>query len=158
MRQYLNSVASVSPTFGAADRAYDVVSALIPPTPKAGSVVTPTTESKPSFTKSLVHFVPSAVGLAAGYLFTPYKKHRVLSALAGHAIVYSGYTFYKGDKKRALCEAAVEGAGILGALKFKRSPVLGWVGGILAGSVVTSFVDGSPARDEFNWLKRKLGG
>lgn len=150
--EILGALGNISPVFGAAAQATNLVSSALPATGTA--VVAP---PKPSFTKELVKFAPRLGGAAAGAYV--WKKHRILGAVIGNAFGQAGYEFYKGNKTAALCELVVDGAAVFGALKYKggKSPLVGFVGGLLAGSIATYFVPGSPAKDEFNWLKHKLG-
>lgn len=144
--KYAQALYGISPTARGVGHVSDIILGLAPPAPAGTTAIAPVHTGEP-ITKKLVKFVPHAVGLVAGYSL--WKKHRYLGALAGHAAINSGYEFYKGDKKKALCELAVEGAGIIGALKYSggRKPVVGWLLGVVAGSIATYFVEGSPVRN-----------
>ena len=169
MDKYVEAVTGVVPTASVVGAAADIVAALAPPpaTPgAAGSAAVVVTPKEPVFDK-MKKFAPRAAGLVGGYVVAKkfWKGHPVLGALAGNAIVNGAYEKYKGsaDNKKIACDLAVEGAGIMGALYHKKlpfaksSPVVGWVLGILAGSAATYFVDGSPAKEQFQWLKARLG-
>lgn len=158
MKRYAQALAGCSPTIMGINRAADIVAALTPPA--AGSTALVPTGAPESVTKKLVKFVPGAVGALAGAYF--WKSHRWLGLVAGHALINSAYEAYKGDKKKALCYAAVEGAAVLGALNYKKIPVLkvhpvaGFLGGLAAGITATYFVPGSPIKEELWALKAKL--
>lgn len=154
MTEILGSLGNVSPVIGAAAQAANVATSLVPATPGKAVVSSP---AKPGFTKELVKFAPRLGGAAVGAYV--WKKHRILGAVLGNAVAEAGFEFYKGEKTRAACELLVDGAAVFGALKYKggKSPLVGFVGGLLAGSIVSYFIPGSPAKDEFNWLKSKLG-
>lgn len=160
MDRYAEAVTGVVPSANVIGAVIDIAAALVPPAVKAGAPAMVVSPKEPMSDK-LKKFAPHAVGLAAGAFF--WKKHRILGALAGHALVNSAYEYYKGDKKKAMCDLAVEGAGVAGALYHKKlplagkSPVIGWAMGIVAGSVGTYFVDGSPAKEHFQWLKARIG-
>lgn len=136
------------PAASAAHRIAGVVAAMTPPPAAQGAMVPSGSSNVVAKIKPLV---PGAVGAVAG--FVAWKKHPVLGALAGHAVADAAYEAYKGDKKKAACNLAVEGAGVLGALYNKKIPfakkggaIGGYVAGILAGAVATYFVQGSPVR------------
>lgn len=147
------AIYGVSPTARGVGRVSDLVAAMTPPAPATGTALAPVAPPHEALSKKLIKFVPHVVGAGAGFVL--WKKHRILGALAGHALVNSGYEYYKGDKKTALCELAVEGAGIAGALYlFKgRKPVMGWLAGVLAGSVATYFVQDSPVQKAVKKLR-----
>ena len=143
--------AGVSPTIMGAQRAADLIAAAL--TPPVGSPGAAVAAPKPSIMEKVKPFAPGAVGAAAGYYFGKKKHHPIIGALAGHAVANSAYEFYQGRKTEAFCDLAVEGAGILGALYYKKAPVLkrgnavtGYIGGLLIGAVATYFVDGSPVK------------
>lgn len=150
MKNYMDIITGASPTARGAARAADIVAALAPPA-KSSAVATSAAHSSESFTGKLVRFVPGVAGAGVG--FFAWKKHRVLGALAGHAVVGSAYEFYKGDRTKAVCDLAVEGAGVAGALWYKKRPWAGWLGGVLAGAVATYFVPGSPIKDQVAKLR-----
>jgi hypothetical protein len=172
MREIMGSLGSVSPTIMGLDAATDVATSVVPHQAVPGALKKPS--GIPSMSESVTRFAPHVGTFAAGYLgrkFMPFglRSHPILSGLAGHAVGYAAWTSIKGkDTKRALCELAVEAAGIYGALKHSKIPVVkgirgnagmvaGWLAGAVAASAVTYFaVPGSPARDEWSWLKSKL--
>jgi hypothetical protein len=140
--------AGISPTILGVHRAADIVAALTPPAATAGAALAPV--SGPSLTSKVTQFAPGVGGALAGAYV--WKRHRILGLLAGHAVVNSAWDFYRGDRKRAVCNAIVEGAGVLGALNSRKIPVIkggpitGYVAGVLLGAVATYFVEGSPVR------------
>lgn len=143
LKNYSDAIAGVSPTILGVHRAADIVAAMTPPAnAPAVPAVAPAPQSS-MFAKAK-GFAPGLVGAGVGAY--AWKKHRILGAVLGHAAACSGLEFYRGDKKKALCDMAVEGAAVAGALHFKKSPVLGFVGGLLAGAAATYFVPGSPVR------------
>jgi len=146
MKKYVEVFGAVSPSAAGAQRAGDIVAALAPP--KSGHAMVPASHSIGATMKSML---PGVAGAVAGAFV--WKRHPVLGILAGHALGSNAMALWKGDRKTALCNVAVEGAGVFGALKYKKHPVLGWLGGTLAGAVATSFVDGSPAQDAWRKLK-----
>lgn len=153
-QEWVEVLGEVSSTAGGAQRVANVVTALVPPAGAPSAAVTVPAAPAQSLSKQVVGLVPGAAGAAVGYKM--WKKHPALGALAGHALGANLYSLYKGDRKRALCQLAVEAAGVLGALKFKKHPVMGWLGGVAAGAVATSFVDGSASKDLMNKLKAKF--
>jgi ATP-dependent protease ClpP protease subunit len=64
-------------------------------------------------------------------------------------------SLYHGDKKKAACNLAVEGAAVYGALRYRKHPVLGYLGGMAAGLAATYFVPGSPSREAYDEWKSK---
>lgn len=153
MHRYAANLSDISPTILGVHRAADIVAALAPPAAGTTAIV-PAAPAVPqeSVVKKVLRFAPGAAGAAAG--FAAWKNHRILGAVAGHALVNSGWEFYKGDKKKALCNAAVEGTGIAGAMFFHKSPVIGFVGGALAAAVATYFVPGSPVRQQVERFRK----
>lgn len=142
-RKYTDMLGYASPTARNVVRAKDIVAALAPPQRSLALVKDQPAVPPPA--TIAVSMIPSAIGAVVG--FSMWKKHRVLGVIAGAGIAEEGYRFVKGDRKTALCNLAVEGAGIFGALQFKSTMgrILGFVGGSALGAVATSFVDGSPA-------------
>lgn len=161
MSKYSEILGYASPTTRGAVRAKDVVAALAPPPRSSLSLVKSDAAAQTSATEHVKAWIPGLAGGAVGAYM--WKRHRVLGFLAGHAVGSNATKLYKGDRKSALCDLAVEGAAILGALNYKKlplikhlsktvGPVAGFAGGLAAGLVATSFVDGSPASE----LKAKL--
>lgn len=160
-----NVIGSISPTILGAHRIAGIVAALTPPATTPGAIApaaAPAAAPGESLTSKAMKFAPGAAGAAAGaYLW---KNHRILGALAGHAIVNSGYDAMKGgDKVKSACQGVVEGAGVLGSLynkkmpiKFARNPIIGYVVGVLAGAAATYFVPGSPIKDQIAKIKAKF--
>lgn len=139
---------SVSPLAGGASRAYDIVAALSPPkAPDGGAMVKAAPEGSESITMKALKFVPGLAAGGAGAFV--WKSHRLLGFVAGHALASTALPIYHGgaERKRALCQLAVEGAAIGGSLLWKGHPFLGFVAGLLGGAVATSFVQGSPTND-----------
>lgn len=149
LRGYANALSGASTTVLGAQRAADIVAAMTPPSSASSSPVA--AAPVPSVKDQLVNMAPGLAGAAAGAFL--WKRHRVLGALGGHAAVQAGYDYYRGHKKEAACNLAVEGAGIAGSLYFKKHPVLGWLGGVVAGGVATYFVAGSPVRNAVQKMK-----
>jgi hypothetical protein len=159
MDQVFGAISNVVPSASILGGVADVAASLAPPpgagTAKTAMVVSP---AEPLTDKLKKYAVPAA-GIVGGALL--WKKHRVLGAVAGHAVAYAWA--HRDDKKRVMCDLVVEGAGIAGALYHKKipgakkSPVVGFVMGVAAGLVGTYFVDGSPAKEQFQWLKQRLG-
>lgn len=147
-----------TPTATGARQVADIVAAMAPPPPGAAGTVAMRPASSASAGRIAMALAPGVAAGTAGAVI--WKKHRVLGFLAGHAVGQSGYQFIRGgDKKKAICNLAVEGAGVVGALKlFKgRKPVYGWLAGVLGGAVVTAFVPGSPANEAYRRLRSKIG-
>jgi len=139
---------SLSPTILGAHRVADIFAALTPPAPAAGVPSAPAPSNSQIMDKAK-QFAPGLAGAGVGAYVGAKHRHPVLGALAGHAVVNSAYEYYKGDKKKAVCNAAVEGAALAGALYYKkgRKPLLGYAIGLVAGAVATYFVDGSPVKN-----------
>lgn len=155
MREYTNALSGASTTVEGVRQAADILAALAPPTIGVGSAAL-VKSNQTSVTKKVVAFVPGVVGSGIGAVL--WKDHRILGALVGHAAVTGGWEFYKGDKKKAACQFAVEGAGVAGALLYKKHPALGWASGIVLGAAATYFVPGSPVRrfvDSGDWKDPK---
>ena len=147
------TVMGVSPTASGAKKAADIVAALAPPSSKSTAMVAAGGSSLVGEAKKMA---PGLAGAGVGYF--AWKKHPVLGILAGHAVGSNAMELATGDRKKALCNLAVEGAGIYGALKYGKGrtgrSVLGYVAGAVAGAVATYFVPGSPARDAYDkWRK-----
>jgi hypothetical protein len=164
---YFDRLGEISSSFKGASRASDLVAALLPPpaptyvhgaeapasAPTAalvpGTPAAAVVKVGPSLGKAAIAFAPTLVGGAAGAML--WKKHRVLGFLAGQSLAYNGAALLKGNadqKKEAMYQLAVEGSGIGGALYLKKymHPVFGWIVGIVAGTVATSMLPGSPSR------------
>jgi hypothetical protein len=158
MKNDVSVFGAVSPSATGARSVADIVAALAPPA--KGSTAMVQASSGKSLTASVKHAVPGAVGAVAGYYVGKKRGHSILGALAGHAVGSNAKALYNGDRKRALCNLAVEGAAILGALKYKKvpmlkHPVVGYAVGALVGGIATYFVSGSPAREAYdNWRNR----
>lgn len=136
---------SISPTARGVGRGASIVAALMPPAKAAdGAIVKAERESASS---AVLKFVPGLAGAGVGALV--WKKHRVLGALLGHAVVGNVLPIVRGgaDRKRAMCQLGVEGAGIAGSLLWDEHPIFGWGAGILAGAAVTAFIKGSPTNE-----------
>ena len=160
---YFDRLGEISSSVKGAQRASDLVAALLPPPAPThvigaeapatalvpGTPAAAVVKVGPSVGKAAIAFAPTLVGGAAGAL--AWQKHRVLGFLAGQSLAYNGAALLKGDadqKKEAVYQLAVEGSGIAGALYLKKHmhPVFGWLVGIAAGSIATSFLPGSPSR------------
>jgi len=164
---YFDRLGEISSSMKGAQRASDLVAALLPPpapshvlgaeapaaAPTAalvpGTPAAAVVKVGPSLGKAAIAFAPTLVGGAAGAL--AWKNHRILGFLAGQSLAYNGAALLKGDadqKKEAVYQLAVEGSGIAGALYLKKHmhPVFGWLVGIAAGTVATSLLPGTPAR------------
>jgi len=153
MKNATATVLGVSSSAAGVKKAADIVAALAPPSKKDAMV--PAGESKSVVTEAK-KFAPGLVGAAAGYYVGGKKHHPILGALVGHALGDNAKDLYDGDRKRAACNVAVEVAGVVGALKYKKHPVVGYVVGALAGAVATYFAyDGSAARDAYNKLRNR---
>lgn len=162
MKRYVDVLGSASHSFHGAKRATEIVAALAPPprsdlTIGAAAAVAKKDDSD-SAGKIALELTPGVVAGAAGAF--AWKSHRVLGFLAGHAIGASAVPFLRNegnDRRAALCQLGVEGAGVAGALYFGRKStpkaILGWVGGLIAGAVATSFVQGSPMNVAYNKAK-----
>lgn len=151
MATYTELLGNISPTAQGARRAADIVAALAPPDENKTALVKK--EQTTAAKSAALSMVPGVVGAGVGALV--WGEHRVLGALAGHAVASNALPLLRGGaaRKRALCRLAVEGAGVVGALVFEKHPVIGWVAGIAAGVAVTAFVDGSPTRELWNKLQ-----
>ena len=155
---YSEILGNVSPTIMGAARAADVVAALAPPPAAEGTTaMVKKEEPAPTMTQAVVGVTPGVLGAVAGAFM--WRKHWVLGGLAGHALASNAMPMWRGGKerKRAFYNLAVEGTGIAGALYFKKHPVVGWLGGILAGSVATSFFSDSPAAESRKAVMKMLG-
>jgi xanthosine utilization system XapX-like protein len=172
---YFDRLGEISSSVKGAQRASDLVAALLPPpapthvigaeapaasAPTAalvpGTPAAAVVKVGPSLGKAAIAFAPTLVGGAAGAL--AWQKHRVLGFLAGQSLAYNGAALLKGDanqKKEAVYQLAVEGSGIAGALYLKKHmhPVFGWIVGIAAGSIATSFLPGSPSRRQLGKVR-----
>lgn len=150
MKKYVEVFGAVSP---AASRAGDIVAALAPPAVKDALVPN---KGHHSIGESVKEMLPGVAGAVAGAVM--WKRHPILGLVMGHAVGTNAMELYKGDRTKALCSLAVEGAGTYAALKYGKGrtvrSVVAFVGGALAGAVATSFVDGSPAKDAW----KKLAG
>lgn len=160
----MHVLGNISPTMTGARRASDILAALAPPPaeeatpPKAlAKLEPPKTEMRQSPGAAALGLAPGLVGAAVGAVM--WSDHRVLGALAGHALASNAYPIVKGDsveRTRALCGLGVEAAGIGGALLWENHPVLGWGLGVIAGSIATSFVPNSGARDAWDNIKARM--
>jgi hypothetical protein len=114
-------------------------------------------EPKADVKKVALALVPGVIGAGVGALV--WKDHRLLGALAGHAVASTAVPIWRGgaERKRGLCQLGIEGAGVVGALLWEKHPVVGWLGGVTAGALVTAFVPGSPAQKAYKDLKTKWG-
>jgi hypothetical protein len=145
MSRYTKMLGGVSPSTSAGKRAADIVAALAPP-PRDGApdaLARLEREQQPALNASAMSLLPWVGGGAVGaYLW---KDHRVLGFLAGGALASTVGPIYKGgpERRRALARLGIDAAGILGSLKFQKHPILGWIGGVLAGSIVASLVPGT---------------
>jgi len=148
-----SNIAGLSPTTRAAKNVADIVAALAPPPPGSVEMATSASGPKPSIFSSVKDLAPGLIGGVVGY--KTWGDHPALGFLAGHALGRNVYPIFKGDTTRALCDLTVEGAGIAGAMHFKKNPIAGWVAGIAAGLAVTALVDGSWAHDAYLKLKAK---
>lgn len=160
MRKYSDILGTVSPTARSVQRAGDIVAALAPPAPGASTAMVPATKNEPAKESTMaaaMGLAPGlAVGVAAALMFG--RQHPVLAFLGGHAIGSTAYPIYKGgdDRKKALCQLAVEGAGVAGALAWSDHPIWGWGLGLAAGAVATSLVKDSPTMAAWKQLKSKV--
>jgi hypothetical protein len=157
---YTHVLGNIAPSLNGARRASDILAALAPPpqesTPKALAKLEPKPQVRESAAHAALGLAPGLVGAAIGAV--AWKNHRVLGALAGHALASNVYPIVRGgpaERTRALCGLGVEAAGIGGALLYPAHPVVGWLGGVVVGAVVTSFVPGSGAQEA--WEKIKAG-
>lgn len=159
MSRHVEKLAEVSSTARGAKRVADIVSALTPPphtqassdfvagddapaAPASAAVVK--VEQKPSVDKVAFALAPGFVGAGIGALV--WKQHRVLGALVGHAVGDNVYSLVRAEgfeRRQAICQLGVEGAGIVGALVWKNHPIFGWLLGVGAGAAA-SMIPGSP--------------
>jgi uncharacterized membrane protein len=144
----------VSPTATAGRHVADIVAALAPPPAPTAQALARPAASTPSLTEIAKRMAPGVIGGVVGMML--WKRHPVLGFLAGHAVGAMAYPLYKGDKKRAMCNLAVEGTGIAGALYYRKHPALGYIMGASAGAVATYFVDGSPMKEVVAEVKRRF--
>lgn len=173
MKSYADILGESSPTIRSGKRVAEIVAALAPPTRAEG-------DGEPSSTPGaaivkvepkgepigpmVAPFVPGFIGGAVGAV--TWKEHRVLGFLAGHAIAANAIPITRGygdERRRALYQLGIEGAGIGGALLLKKHmhPVFGWAVGILGGVAVTALIQGSPANEGFKKIRanaNKPGG
>ena len=154
MKSYADILGDASPTARSGKRVAEIVAALAPPTRAEGegepgtAIVKAETKSEPVGPMSL-QLVPGAIGGVVGAV--AWKQHRVLGFLAGHAVAANAIPIVRGygdERKRALYQLGIEGAGIGGALMLKKymHPAFGWAVGILGGVAVSAFIPGSPDR------------
>jgi len=164
-RRALDLLSGISPSAAGSRRVADVVAALTPPSPAAGSPAAgppahsaPEEHEKLTAGKAALAIVPGVGGGVLGsYLW---KKHRVLGFLGGHAVgsvVYPMIRNHGNDRRKALAQLGVEGMGIGGALAWKKHPVLGWLGGVIVGSIASTFVPGTSANEEWKKFREKKG-
>lgn len=151
MANYSTILGDVSSTAGGVGRAASVVAALAPPA-KKGEVAKAAPASG-GVVSSVKAFAPGAIGAVAGlYLW---KKHRVLGAVAGHAVGSNAMDLVKGDRRHAVGQLLVEGGAVMGSLKYGKRPVLGFVGGAVVGAVVSAFVPGTAVNGYYhNWRNK----
>lgn len=142
MSHYQDILGAISPSIASASKIAGVVAALSPP-PSDGSTAAVVAQPKTSTAKQIFGILPIAAGAAAGAYY--WKEHRVLGIMAGGAIANSAAQYYKGEKKNALYGLAIEAAAITGALRYK-SPVAGYIGGLVAATAVAACIPGSPQR------------
>lgn len=158
-RSFMHILGSAAPSLGTAVRAGDIVAALAPPANSPGATAitkAPPHKSALEVAKEVAkdEAFPVLVGGGAGWLLFRKSGHPILGALAGHAVASVARPLITGkDRKRALCQLAVEGAGVVGALVWKKHPVLGWVLGLGAGFVATALVKDSAAHEMFQKWK-----
>jgi hypothetical protein len=152
---YVRILGDISPTARGANRAADIVAALAPP--KAKNALVPAGQQAPTFKKAAMAIVPGVVGAVAGAML--WKRHRILGAVAGHAVVSTAMPIYHGGdgRVRALWQLGIEGAGIASSLHFKRHPFLGWLGGTVGAAGVAALVPNSPAREGYYRLRAHMG-
>lgn len=161
MSKYATILGSASPTFGGAKRAYDIVAALAPPSSAETQALAKAGEQSPSVTSRVfgaaTGAVPWVAGGAAGAFL--WKKHRVLGFMAGGAVATNVMGLYRGGVERsdAMWNLGIEGAAIGGALMMEDHPVLGYLGGLVAGHAVASFFPSSPQHKTWQQLKAKMG-
>lgn len=114
-----------------------------------GTVKTAAAELQKSEPKMLSHsmktsFLPGILAGGAGAY--AWKGHRVLGFIAGDAVGSRLYELYKGgNRKGNLADLAMTGGAVYASLHYKKHPILAFLGGALAGGVVTSFIEGSSA-------------
>lgn len=145
-KSFAELLGEVSATAQGGRRVADIVAALTPP-PSDGTTAIAKAEAPPSTSRAVLSIVPGAIGAGAGALL--WSRHRVLGAVAGHAVATTAVPILRGgpDRRRALCQLGVEGAAIAGSLLWDEHPVLGFGLGALGGVVATAFVPGSAAND-----------
>lgn len=86
----------------------------------------------------------AAVGAGAGYYF--WRKHKWLGASGGAALGFAAERLATGaDVKGVLADVGAAGLGVVGGLKYKKHPFVGWLLGTVLGQVAASFVPGSEA-------------
>lgn len=148
----------VAPAGAGVKRATDIVAALAPPDKKAdpGTAMVPAKQSPP-LSAAVKTVVPGAVGAVGGYLVGKRYRHPILGALLGHAVADGAYKMVRGATASAVaCDVAVEGAGVAGALMWKKHPVVGYLTGVIAGVAgMIAFVPNSPQRIRYDRWKSK---
>ena len=111
----------------------------------ANNIAVQDADNDESFSKTLSYRIaPIIAGAVVG--MTLYPKHPWLGALGGDAIGGALYPMLRGqgdDRRKALCDLAVEGAAVYGSLKYAKHPIWGYLLGALAGSVAVSPIRGS---------------
>lgn len=153
MGKYGDMLGAISPSAMGVRHAADVVAALTPPT-RSGTEIAKADEPTPSVSRSVLALVPGVLGAGVGAL--TWKKHRVLGAVAGHAVASTALPIIRGgaDRKRALCQLGVEGAAVVGSLMWEEHPILGFCAGLLTGAAASALVPGSAANDMWRkWRK-----
>jgi hypothetical protein len=176
VKSYADILGDASPTVRSGQRVAEIVAALAPPVrsddvdgdtpPAPATTALVKIEPKSEPIGPLMPFVPGLIGGAVGAV--AWKKHRVLGFLAGHAVAASAIPIARGygdERRRALFQLGIEGAGIGGALLLKKhanlNPALGWAVGILGGVAVTALIPGSPANEGVKQIRanaKKPGG
>lgn len=125
---------------GDARRVGDIVAALAPPVSVSARTngIAKKEAKHESAGKAAMGLLPGAAGAAAGaYLF---PDHWPLALLGGYAVGHSVSPLFKGgaERKDALAELLVTGAGIAGALLWDKAwytQVAGFLGGSLLGGI-----------------------
>jgi hypothetical protein len=151
---------AASPMSAGAKHVADIVAALTPPMGDirvlgdGTSMPAPKRDRSATVATALGGLVPTAVGGGVGY--TMWKKHKVLGFLAGSAAANIAWDNLRhGEYKKAAVSAAVTGAAVLGSLKMKKHPVLGFIGAMVVGTIVAANVDGTNEQDWWHKVKSR---
>lgn len=148
-KSFAELLGEVSVTAGGGKKVADIFQALVPP---EGTAVTIAhaggVGSQAATSRSAMRaLLPGAVGAAVGAVV--WSDHRVLGAVAGHALAVTAPGLLKGGHPRrtAVFRLGVEASAITGALLWPEHPVLGFGAGLGVATLVSALIGRSPANE-----------